>query len=786
MTTEDFPTIPNDSGKKLDKSILIRPDGTVVDANLVYSSQGEGRIGVYVELPQFSVMPGNKIVVPITVINQGQVEDQFRISLEGVPPDWMLSPRSSVIRLLPGEQHDLKLAFQPPRLSPNHAGHYPLVVHISSQLLPTESVDAKVTLWLTAYSDFKTSLTPARLEAGDAADVRIQNLGNTQETYTINWDDPLKQLAFAPAISQVAVPPGDTAIVNFIGGLQQRRLVGGLETHPFTVTVSNATNDPQTLTGEIISKALVPIWALLTAMFGCCLLFSIVAFAFAGGDKTLQATQTAMARLTLVASPTPIAVISSDDPDGDGLTTAQELQLKTDPISADTDGDGLRDGQEIMAGSNPLVVDSDGDTLSDGREVNELHTSPINRDTDGDGLNDNVDPDPLGAASPTFIPPTTTFTPIPVPTNTSPAPAPTATAVPPTAAPLPTETPVTPPPTATNVPPTATNLPPTNTNVPQPTATLFVGGTGLIVFESKRDGNSEIYSMNPDGSAQNRLTNNTSDDTRALWSPDGLHLVFESKRDGNSEIYSMNPDGSAQTRLTNNTTDDTAPAWSPFGNRIAFVSVRDGNSEVYVMNADGSGQTRLTNNPANEVSPLWSPDGSKIGFISTRDGNNEIYVMNADGSAQTRLTNTPGTECCFVWSPNGARIAFVSDRDGNSEVYVMNADGSSQTRLTNNPAPDTLPMWSPDGNRIAFLSDRDGNTEIYMMSAGGTAQTRLTNDSGTECCYEWAPDGARLVFASDRDGNFEIYSLLIDPGNGLLQSRLTNNPAYDAPSMWRR
>ena len=44
----------------------------------------------------------------------------------------------------------------------------------------------------------------------------------------------------------------------------------------------------------------------------------------------------------------------NDDPDGDGLTNAQELALGTNPMSADTDGDGYSDGAEVAAGSDPL------------------------------------------------------------------------------------------------------------------------------------------------------------------------------------------------------------------------------------------------------------------------------------------------------------------------------------------------------------------------------------------------------------------------------------------------
>ena len=77
------------------------------------------------------------------------------------------------------------------------------------------------------------------------------------------------------------------------------------------------------------------------------------------------------------------------------------------------------------------------------------------------------------------------------------------------------------------------------------------------------------------------------------WSPDGRKIAFASERDGNSEIYLMNADGSGQRSLTRNLAYDGDPAWSPDGQKITFVSNRDGRYAVYVMNADGSGQRSL-------------------------------------------------------------------------------------------------------------------------------------------------------------------------------------------------
>lgn len=49
-------------------------------------------------------------------------------------------------------------------------------------------------------------------------------------------------------------------------------------------------------------------------------------------------------------------------------------------------------------------------------------------------------------------------------------------------------------------------------------------------------------------------------------------IAFESKRDGNFEIYAMDPDGSNQANLSNNPSAyDYDPAFSPDGDKIAFV-----------------------------------------------------------------------------------------------------------------------------------------------------------------------------------------------------------------------
>jgi TolB protein len=303
------------------------------------------------------------------------------------------------------------------------------------------------------------------------------------------------------------------------------------------------------------------------------------------------------------------------------------------------------------------------------------------------------------------------------------------------------------------------------------------GGGGKIAFVSDRDGNSEIYIMNANGSGVTRLTNNSAVDTYPDWSPDGKHIAFESNREDpdpancnpcNYKIYIMNADGSGVTRLTNNSASDYVPAWSPDGKHIAFHSKRDGNREIYIMNADGSGQTRLTSNTAEDYEAKWSPDGKHIAFYSTRDDPNpdscdnicktEIYIMNTDGSGVTRLTNNSDFDESPVWSPDGKYIAFDSTQGDPDpakcsscfwNIYIMNADGSVVTPLTNNSGNNFYPAWSPDGKHIAFSSERDDpnrstcsdkcNYDIYIMNADGSGVTRLTNNSASDTLPVWQP-----------------------------------------------
>jgi Tol biopolymer transport system component len=316
-----------------------------------------------------------------------------------------------------------------------------------------------------------------------------------------------------------------------------------------------------------------------------------------------------------------------------------------------------------------------------------------------------------------------------------------------------------------------------------------------IAFVSDRDGNSEIYVMNADGSEVLRLTDKRGQDGWPVWSPDGQRIAFISGGyDEDRDLYVVNADGSGLTNLTGGRGDNWGPAWSPDGQRILFVSNRDGDDEIYVMDADGSGLTNLTNSRNDDWGSSWSPDGQRILFVSHRSGDDEIYVMDADGDNVTRLTHSEMQEFAPRWSPDGRYIAFSADTYGGFDeidIYVMDAScidrpeecESSLVQLTEGEKWNLFVDWSPDGKKILFASNRIDNWEVYVMDVDGQNLTRLTDSRGESSWPSgWSANGKLIVFESDRDGDSEIYVMDADGGNVV---QLTDNRADDgSPDLW--
>jgi Tol biopolymer transport system component len=280
---------------------------------------------------------------------------------------------------------------------------------------------------------------------------------------------------------------------------------------------------------------------------------------------------------------------------------------------------------------------------------------------------------------------------------------------------------------------------------------------GKIAFTSDRDGNPEIYVMNPDGTNQVRLTNNTILDDHPTWSPDGRRIAFLSQRPSRQfAIFLMSADGTGKSEIvsvnyqppTNLGWDYWSVSWSPDGRQIAFQDQStSGQRSIYIVNADGSNRRFLTNG----IQPAWSDDGSKLIF------SNQVvpfyfwlFTIRPDGTnlqplptAQDYLDTAP------AWSPDGEKIVFQGwDWANWEDLIIANADGTNRQIFDQGCDSSTIcgglnfPDWSPDGNQIVYCRDGYGydiDPEIWANNVIGFHRRQLTNSGGNNVNPSWQP-----------------------------------------------
>jgi Tol biopolymer transport system component len=144
----------------------------------------------------------------------------------------------------------------------------------------------------------------------------------------------------------------------------------------------------------------------------------------------------------------------------------------------------------------------------------------------------------------------------------------------------------------------------------------FLGGT---------DDESYIDVVNADGSGHVRLTS-SEEDAQPSWSPDGKRIVFHSWRDDEEgDIWIMNADGSAQQKLFGTPASENGPVFAPSGGRILFTSDLTGEYQVYAMSGTGSNARRLTG-----IARVMSSTGRRCTVIGTPGNDVLVGTSRAD------------------------------------------------------------------------------------------------------------------------------------------------------------
>src|SRR5262245_11760882 len=274
-------------------------------------------------------------------------------------------------------------------------------------------------------------------------------------------------------------------------------------------------------------------------------------------------------------------------------------------------------------------------------------------------------------------------------------------------------------------------------NIPTPTHPPLTRPSGLIAFESIRDGNHEIYTMNADGSGQTNLTRQSAEDYLLGWSPDGTKLAFFSTRTGWLELYLMDPNRSNVRQLTDTRTSNTAYSWPISWTRDGrfILAARstpwtladfDRPTTLDLIHVDGSPTTILFESALAGIwNPQLSPDGDFL--VAMMSGSDSYGAYSGRIQQDNAVTMNIASRLCstFVLGPGPGRMTCFDSR----ALLTLALDGSDKQGLVLDFRgwPNGM-AWSPDESFLLVAAMSYPNSAgppdpaLVLLAADGTEQ----------------------------------------------------------------
>lgn len=289
-------------------------------------------------------------------------------------------------------------------------------------------------------------------------------------------------------------------------------------------------------------------------------------------------------------------------------------------------------------------------------------------------------------------------------------------------------------------------------------------------------GQSDLYLLPVNGGTPVALANTPADEGSARWRPDGKKIGFlMADKDGNNQLWEMNPDGSGKTQVTSIAGGINNFGYSPALGHIwyaADVNLDKKPSEIYpdLPKTDGA---RIIDGLMYRHWNAWHDYAYSHLFIST-------YANGTVGTGVDLMQNERwdcptapfGGDEQIMFSPDGKKLAYTCKKlngtaaavSTNTDIYIYDVTAGSTTNLTQGMnGYDNDPCWSPDGKKILWLSmemagyESDRN-RLFQYNFDTRQKTELlpTFDYSVDN-VNWTTDSRMIVFSAAKNATKQIF-----------------------------
>ncbi len=228
-------------------------------------------------------------------------------------------------------------------------------------------------------------------------------------------------------------------------------------------------------------------------------------------------------------------------------------------------------------------------------------------------------------------------------------------------------------------------------------------------------------------------------------------VAFSSARNGTSDIWIVERDGTNLRPLTSDRESDSLPSISPDGTRVAFVSDRGGGRGLWLVSAEGGAPRSLV---AVDVldRPSWSPDGRQLVYAAAGpNGQVGLWVVSAEGGEPAAIPGLRGR--CPAWSSSEDLIAyFTSAEPTGLQVRFTTSQGDSRLEHLHVPSPPgavDATAFSWDGRRLAIGNSPGAGEAAIVVVDLESGVSRSVAELGPFTGLRgiaWSPDDSRLLY----------------------------------------
>jgi serine/threonine protein kinase len=245
-------------------------------------------------------------------------------------------------------------------------------------------------------------------------------------------------------------------------------------------------------------------------------------------------------------------------------------------------------------------------------------------------------------------------------------------------------------------------------------AELSPDGTRFVMRLIRRT-QDDIVTVSRDGSDWRDVTNDAPFDRYVRWSPDGKQLVFTSDRNGGSEVWTCNPDGTNLRQITFLNNPEIAPGfpvWSPDGRRLCFTT-RESQTYMLDLTKNWNEQTPqpigFNENVTGFITWDWSPDGKRLGGIIYEGDARFIGFYSFETNRYEKIAE--GVNVNSSWLPDSRRVVYGI---GN-KIFIADAETRKARELVSSPTEELRsPFVSRDG-RLLYYAAHTSESDIWLL-----------------------------------------------------------------------